>query len=339
MKIYYQYSKCKTLIANGGDYVNEIGVCKALSQFAEVYYAGKLFQPDKPDFGLNTKDIISHKDCNVIVSRANSSLINNAGGVPSIICAVPYKPDVFKKATLIYTLSRSWGDLLRKGIKFPGINPDGVIHNNVISLGQVVDDIFKPYKTHPDIDKIRNEINADIIIGMFGRITKSTSPALILSIFKDIQNNFPKLKIKLMIGTKTPFDVKDDNIVIKHFTWNEMPFVYNACDIIMTNTRTPGFNYSGSIRVIEASRCGVPIIMQEAKARKEITGNYIGYIPFGTLDQVNDTNRKILLDKFISFIGDKKLRVEAGNHLYNTSKSCTIEEKGKEYYKIFKRFK
>lgn len=338
LKIYYQYANTTTLIPKGGDYTNEIGMCKALSQFVDVYYAGKLFHPDKTDYGLNSPVTKQIKDCDVVMSRASKDIVNNAGNKPVVLCTAPYDHELFKKANILYCMSNEWANMLKTGKTVIGLNPYGYKYPNAIGFGQVADDRFKPLKNHPATKKYRAGIKADFIIGMFGRLVGSTNPRLILSIFTDIQKSFPNLKIKLLVGSRHKLNTNNEDIIYRHPTWDEMPYAYNACDLLLTNAQTEGFHYSGSTTIIEISRCGLPLIMQKARARVEITGDYIGYIPFGTFSIVTSENKKILLDKFIEFISNAKLRKEAGEHLLNTSDVCTIKSKGKELSKIFKRF-
>lgn len=330
MKIYYQYSKADKLFPAGGDFNNEIGICTALSQFAQVYYAGKLFNPLLPDYGLNTKPQITPNECDVAIVRANDKLINQITKIPVYRLAIPVNPPIQRKVYMNYTLTDAWKNLLINGIKVPGINPDGNTYKNTITIKQVV-------LNHFGLRPVKKKYNfSEFTIGCFGRIVASNHPEVLLSAYPIIKQRFPDINIKILFGTRKPF-INNSHIITRSFAWDDMPNAYSSCDLIMINSRREEYKYAGSTRLIEPMRCGMPIVLQDAPSKRELLGNnYEGFIPFGTLDKVTPQNTKILADKLIDLIWNKHKRDRMAEYVYQCSEQCTVENRAKEFKKLLK---
>jgi len=281
LKIYYQYSRCKTLPPKKGDFITEINCILALSKFADVYYSGSLFNPEEKRFGLReyTGSIYSRmvkQDYDAYFVRSNKELFMKIGkNKKKFWNAGNYtlEKNIFKYATAVYTRTGVMRDVFTKGKKV-WANPNGSKIKNVFVFPQPYGDMFTDKKGSQKTSEIRKSLNADFVIGCFGTLRKSNFPHLLLHSLKYINKKFPNTKVFMGITKdKNNSPQKIKNVICKKFSYSVMPYVLSACDVCIVNETGVTWNYLDSLKALEPAACNVPIIMPIADSRIEIMGS------------------------------------------------------------------
>ena len=267
MKIYYQYSFLKTLTPTGGDQINEIGICTALSQFAEVYYSGQLFKPHEPHYGLEEYEgDIKIVDADISIIRANRDVFLKAKG-KRIWVSSPYDKEMFTKANYIGTFTDSWTKALKEGETYQNLNP-GIKWPNVITLYQTLNPKFKPLQNHEETLKIKENYKNKFIIGVFGRIVKSNYPELVVKALKSLNS----IGCEVIFSTNRQLIQLPKEIKIKRFKHSKMPYAINACDCVIISQHGQEWEICGSLKTLEPMACGIPVILERSRAREEMFG-------------------------------------------------------------------
>ena len=154
MKLFYQYSNCKTLEPITGDRISEIMTIKAMKN------AGiKVIYGEKPI-------LRNHYDLAYI--RASENFFDKCLGLKRIWFASPYNFRCMMQADKIATFTDVWTTMLKVGTEF-NLNPDGKQWGNkVITIPQTIEPMFfNGDRIHQD--KIFN-------VCVTGRLTTSTYP-------------------------------------------------------------------------------------------------------------------------------------------------------------------
>ena len=335
MKIFYQYAKYKTLTPKRGDLINELGTLKALSLFADVYYSGQKFSVNSTNYGLReyygkVDRFLNNADYDLYIVRNNVELFKKIGNKPKIWVASPYDLECFRSATAIAAFTKSWEDMLRKAVKFPGLNPDAKGFYNVITLYQTIDEIFKPLQDEVKTRSIRSSFNSDFVIGYFGRITESTYPLVLLSAWGEIVKKYPG--IKMVVSTTTgSFPKGIPNTIYASVPFHEMPYYLSACDLVIISQHGIEWDICGNLKVKEPAACGVPVILEKSNARCEEYGDdYQLFLPRDSFDlPVTDEKKRELLAKLELIYRDKELRAKIGSQLVEKMKFYSIEVSSK----------
>ena len=311
MKIYYQYSYIKKLTPTGGDLINEIGICTALSKFAKVYYSGQLFQPDKVNYGLKEyPGDIKIVDADISIIRANEEVFKRAKGV-RIWISSPFNKEIFKKADYIGTFTEAWTNALKEGKKIPGLN-DGTKWDNVITLHQTLNTRFKPIPVNKQ----------QFTIGTFGRIVESNYPYLLFKALDKIN----RLNVKIIIGVTKLKIVLPRGIKAKKFTYKQMPQALNSCSVIIVNQHGPEWDVCGSLKTLEAMACGVPVILERSYAREEMFGkNYPLFLDRGAMEKDSGKEDQ-LLEKIKLIYNDNDCRQKIGKHVWIRAQFYSLEQ-------------
>jgi len=320
MKIYYQYSYIKKLTPTGGDLINEIGICTALSKFAEVYYSGQLFNPEKKDYGLKDyKGEIKITDADIYIIRANEEVFNKVKGI-RIWISSPFNKPIFEKTDYIGTFTEAWTKALQEGRKIEGLN-DGTKWNNVITLHQTLNPKFKPLQVKKD----------GFTIGIFGRIVESNYPYLLFSTISKIK----KLPgIKFIFGISKLKIVLPNDIKVKKFTYENMPQTINSCDVIIVNQHGPEWDVCGSLKTLEAMACGIPVILERSDAREEMFGkNYPLFLDRGAMEQ-NSGKENQLFEKIEMLYKNKDLQQRIAKEVYDRAQFYSLDNSSKRLKKI-----
>jgi len=276
MRIYYQYSTLKTLEPLEGDRVNEIGHCMALSRFAEVYYAGQRFRPELPDYGLKEYEgEIRVVPANWSIIRANRKVFLKCQG-KRVWVSSPFDREMFSKADLIGAFTGVWSTYLREGKKLGPLNPDGERWPHAVPFYQTLMPGLMPLPLHPDTKKIQDTLDKKVVIGLFGRVVKSTYPTLLMKSLRMLQEKFGNEFVILVGSGKGKNSIplpKHPAIRECQFSNTLMPYVYNACDVIIVSQRGVEWEFCGNLKTLEPMACGIPIICQDSPARREMLGD------------------------------------------------------------------
>ncbi len=298
LKIYYLLSKTAPIRPISGDSIAEISIIKALSKKYDVYYNGEYFNPILGNYGL-TKDYIKSptNDYDLYIVRNNPEIFKKLPN-PKIYFATPFEQECFKESDALYTFTDSWTEGLKSGYDFPyNAYPEGYKTNKAITINQVVDDIFRNKKNHYKTKKIRKDMGGQFIIGHFGRIANSCYPYSFLVVLKKLKKKYPRLNV-VFCGNKKPVIEfgKKHNIKVMNFRYSDMPYAISACDLILYNYRDGQGHIAGSMKVLEAMACGVPILCPRYDARIEELGS--DYELFYQYEDICPTNAEPKQDRF-----------------------------------------
>jgi len=300
MKIYYQYSSVDKIMPVKGDFINELNTIRALAEFAEVYFAGRLYEPDNPNF-FSLYHKLDIRDADFVWIRASQPTFNLAVHFKKPVCwmASPYNEYAFRKASFIACFSKKWEQNLKKGVT-NHLNPSGIRFRNALNVGQTVTDEFVPLPTSIKSQQIRADLNAEFVVGCFGRIVKSNYPALLISCIPELSRRIPG--IKFIFGCTNQGVIPDNlpNVVFTNFSHADMPYALSACDVTFTGATGSEWDFCGSLKLIEAAACGVPFICQHSDARIELSGiDYPFYLPESAIISAKSPQSKRLLINLI----------------------------------------
>jgi len=345
MKIYAQYSKCKTLPQGSGDFINEAGLYTAMSQFANVFYSGQMFFPSGPNFGLKEYNgsIASHvpQDCDLYYIRASLPALRAVPkGKPVLWVASPFEPEAYARAT-IAAFTQSWADRLQAGANFPWFPKEHrKPYPNTVALRQVVGNAFQLRQGAPQTRKIRRQITClgvetdhPFVIGHLGRIVKSNYPTAFLKLWPEMVKKNPDLRF--LVGTTRGTLGKLPNSLERKFPHDQMPYVVSACDVMVVSDHGESWKISGSIKSIEASLCGVPTILGRSPAREELFGKHYPLFvpPIGTgYDDVAELKRVLDL-----VIDDYEFRMSVGRYVQEVAQKHRVKASSVRFERLFRK--
>ncbi len=342
MKIYCQYSTQKILRPGKGDLTTEIGLYTALSQFADVFYGGTLFQPHLPDYGLHEYPGLIEsripKDCDAYYIRANESVFRHVpAGKPKLWVCSPWNEYCFRHATKIATLTEAWEKALRAGTQIPILNPKGLSFQNVTTIHQVVSSTFKPLQGARKTVQIRRKVGGGFIIGLFGRVTESNYPHALLTVAPWLVKKFPQ--VRFIVGvTKGDFPKGLPNVTFMNFVHSDMPFATSACDLIFIPGKGFTWPVRGSVRALEAGACGVPILLATSAARAEHLGEgYSLFLPEPHPTKSADNDVEALKRAFRKVIRSDSLRKMLATKLPRWTRFYQVKQSGARLRETFER--
>jgi len=334
MNIYFQYSVCKTLAPIRGDSINEINLLMTIEKFANVYYSGNLFDSQKGNYGLsnypeNIEIRMNKREYDLYYIRANDKCFRNIPkGKPKIWFSVPFNKYCYDNATAIATLNKTLANIIRNNEYLRWIPEGYKCHKNIITLHQTVQDKFKPLQNHPRTKEIRKSLGNKFTIGLFGKIYKFNYPHALLKILPEL---IKKYNLQFLVASsKYQRNIINSSLVIRrNFNHNEMPYAISACDLIIVSFWHSNWHYAGSVKTLEAAACGVPIILGDSFARRELLGNnYPLFIP-------NFQDEKSLIKILNQLIPDKRRRLRIGEEIRNKAERFLISNYAKELKKTF----
>lgn len=317
MNIFYQYANCKQLTPTRGDFISEINIIKALSKFARVNYANSKIKSD------------------IYYVRGNPILFKHLPH-PKIYFASVYNQDAFGRADAIATFSSEWTRRLKEGVPHTA-GCSVKILKPVITIQQVLDDMFRPLQGHLQTKKIRRmfgDINGDkFIIGQFGSMRHSNYPFTFLKILPELVKKYPNI---ITIFSETT-GIKNPLIKRFNFPYQLMPYALSACDLLLMPYWSVQGHYSGSTRTKEAMACGVPIISPRFIAREEELGkDYEFFYPAtgsNFYDPLATNGMKNLIEMAIN---NRNMLKIVGAKMQKRSQFYSIEESAKRLEKDFR---
>jgi len=276
-KIYTLLGTQTHLPPRGGDLINEARFFRTLSEFADVYYNGQLFQPDQVDFGL--KDIpieVPDSGYDLYYVRANKDIYRQLRR-PKACLALPYDEELYADADALFTTTGTWRDML---LNFSQEHPpkswrkgwygDSIARPNcVINIAQSADPSFKPYPDHFETFRYRAKFGYGFVVGYFGRIAADTVPRTYFSALPELSRSIKHLTT--IVAGNITVDIPRDIRLVDRIDYSKMPYAINACDLVLYDCGDDG-HWAGSGKVIDAISCGVPIVLPRKEARIEQLG-------------------------------------------------------------------
>lgn len=328
MKIYYQYGDFKTISSNRGDFINETNTIMALKKFADVFYSGN--SPAKK-YPISIEKNMLRGNYDLYIVRNNKTLFSAIPkNKPKIWMSSPYDLECFRKSTAIGAFTKAWENLLREGRILGFLNPNGKRFDNVVTIYQTIADEFRPLQNDPKTIRIREEIDADIIVGHFGRIANTTYPYLLLSVWEELISRYPRMKLVFGVNNGK-VDTIYKNILHKTIAHSDMPYYISACDIVVVSQHGREWDVCGNLKVKEPAACGVPVILQRSLARIEEYGNdYPLFLPESYCDlPITEEKRNCMINKFDQVIEDINFRKDISERLISKMKFYSMEESSK----------
>lgn len=267
MRIFCQVGPHRRLRPESGDQITELNLLRALARFAEVDYSGERFDPDPqasrsrvPPFNFPRR----HYD---IYYVRNHPRLFRALPAPKIYFASPYDRGAFRSATALATLTKSWAAKLDARDPSLRLYPAGASLPPAFPFHQVIDPRFRPLRHDRRTQEIRARIGGDFVIGHFGRIAESCYPHSFLAILPELLRRFPGVRV-LFAGGR----VDHPAVLHTRFDYEDMPYAVSACDLILYAYRDHQGHFAGSMKVLEAMACGVPVLSPRYDARVEELG-------------------------------------------------------------------
>lgn len=325
MKIFYQYSKSKTLPLVKGDFINEYYNCSVLNQFNEVYYSGQRFPDHLQQYKHDVVDSVTN-DYDAYIIRANENVFNKIDNSRlKMLVASPVNPSLFSVADYLITYTNAWQSDLNNGV-VSELNPTGTKFNNVITFNQAYGDHFKPLQTDELTKKIKAEINGDIIIGMFGRIVPNSYPHLLIDMWPTLLKKYGN--IKLIVGYTVGEFPDLPNVIRCKIDHHLLPYYISACDCTIITEHCPSWNIAGCRRVKESAACNVPIILSESDARCEELGKeYPYFLPKNIFDcNITTERRELFLNTLDQILNNKSNQLKLVENIQKYSiLNCSLK--------------
>jgi glycosyltransferase involved in cell wall biosynthesis len=325
-KVYYKYSVLNELAMTRGDLINECNQLEALSKVADVYYGHRKYLGNYQF----AKECVK-RDYDVYIIRANKKeLMSVPRRKKSIWIASPYDIECFRKADIVATFTEAWKIALEKGIQIDGLNPLGRRFKNVKSIYQCLGNHFKPRCS--ELSKtIKAQLgNANLVVGHFGRVSRTNYPYLLQAAWPHIKRKFKK--VVLLTGvTKDRFPMPDARQI--KIPYGKMPDYISACDIVVINQHGVEWDVCGNLKVKEAAACGIPVILEKAAARvEELGAEYPLFLPKGIFGmKVRAVNIAKLIKRMEVAV---ELKNDLHGYLVDRMKFYTIEQNALRWKKL-----
>ena len=176
-----------------------------------------------------------------------------------------------------------------------------------------------------------------MLVGHFGRISESCYPKYLLPAFDKLCIKFPKKNLKLIFcgnnsHKKTKIVTNNRNVLMYNgIPHNEVYKYIQLCHLITSDHMCDQSHWCGSMQILEAIACNIPVICANFDVRKEQLGE--DYPLFWDIDasekvkviQIFNILENILLNKInINKIKENmKLRIEkyksknVGKYIFN----------------------
>jgi len=243
MKVFWQLGKTSKLTPKAGDCITELNSIAAVSKFAKVKYGG------------------IPRGCDIYYIRANPVIANKVNDGKLIYFASPTNKAVYNKADYIATFTDAWTqDMKNNDARWKLTTSQ---KKKLITVHQTIHPRFVPLQNHPKTKAIRAKIGGKFIIGHFGAVRPSCYPHTFLRLVEEIKTCYPWVNIVFAGGNLQKKWISD-----MKFNYEEMPFAISACDLILYNMWTEDAHIAGSMKILEAMACGVPVLCPRLKARE-----------------------------------------------------------------------
>lgn len=300
-KIWALHSTRPMLGTGAGDLINEARFLASLSQFADVYYNGTLFQPGAPDYGLNAGEIVVPKEgYDLYYVNSNPDLFAQLPH-PKIAMGNPHTESVFETADALLVPTESW----RKGLlpydpetsgysaRMTDWYGDAALPlKRVINVGESIDPHFRKEPNSKDVLEARMRLGLFKTIGYFGSVRENTFPQIFLEAYKATMKEVPD--VKFAVSGSANMSLDRTILRLPWLPYEKMPALIDAC-IATVADEGQGSMFLGSAKVLDSMARGVPVIAYKSLARIEQLGDdYPLY--YEDVDSCRRCIRKVILE-------------------------------------------
>lgn len=311
LKIFALHSNRATLSATAGDMINEARFLTSLSQFADVYYNGMLFQPDAPNYGLEERPItVPEPVYDLYYVRANPEIFLQLPH-PKITMAYPYFEEVFKAADALVVTTDTWkrgltpysktnhfSDCMRHWYG-DSIHPPKAL----INIRQTIDTDFIPDPPEFEIREAQARLTLGKALGYFGRIDSNTFPNILLEAVTRVHRKYPEVILAVAGTVRIP--LAPEILRLARLPHEKMPALLSACTATVTDEGNDSL-FLGSGKVLDSMARGVPVIAFKSPARVEQLGEHY------PLYYQNEFSCRQCIEQVVF---DEDVRQEARRHL------------------------
>lgn len=331
MRIFALHANRAVLGTTGGDMINEARFLTSLSQFADVYYNGILFQPDLPDYGLQERPIaVPQEKYDLYYVRANPEIFRQLPH-PKIAMAYPYDEEVFRTADALVVTTEPWKRGLTPYAKTnqfsacmqhwygESIHPPKAI----INIKQTLNPHFIPEPSENELMEARLRLTMGPTLGYFGRIDSNTFPTIMLEAFKQLVEKYPAINLAVAGTVRIPLD--PTILRLPRLPHEQMPALVSACAATVTDEGNDSL-FLGSGKVLESMARGVPVIAYKSPARVEQLGEHY------PLYYTTDHSCRQCIEQALF---DKDVRAEARRHLAIRAQHFLPEARAREIQSAF----
>ncbi|MFT5320234.1 MAG: glycosyltransferase involved in cell wall biosynthesis [Pseudohongiellaceae bacterium] len=313
LRIYALLGTAARLDPVRGDMINEARFLTALTEFADVYYNGCRFQPDKPDYGLVATDITPPRpDYDLYYVRANPEIFLQCPH-PKIAMAYPYHEEVINSADALIVTTDAW----KQGL-LP-YSPDNsfsipmrrwygdvtIPDKKIINIKQTINPDFIDEPGEDEITEARARLSLARAFGYFGRIDANTFPKIFLSAFQLLRKT--ETDLQFAVGGTVRIPLNRACLRLPRLPHHRMPALLTACLGTVTDEGDDAF-FLGSGKVLDSMARGVPVIAYKTPPRVEQLGeDYPLY--YDTEQSCLQRIREVLYDTDILSEARKQLKI------------------------------
>jgi len=213
----------------------------------------------------------------------------------------------------------------------------GVKSEKVEVIYEGVDEIFRVVEDREKIEEVKRRygISKRYILTV-GTIEPKKNHIRLLNVFKRIREKREDYQLVICgkYGWKTerflerlsglPDFIRKDIIITEYVRYEDLPLLYNGCDIFIYPSLYEGFG----LPIVEAMRCGVPVITSNISSMPEVAGD-------GAI-LVNPEDEEEIGNAIIRLIEDRELREELKKKGLERSKMFSWEKTAIETLKVYK---
>ncbi|MCX7917546.1 MAG: glycosyltransferase family 4 protein, partial [bacterium] len=121
-----------------------------------------------------------------------------------------------------------------------------------------------------------------------------------------------------------PENIRKDIIITDYVSYEDLPLLYNGCDIFIYPSLYEGFG----LPILEAMRCGVPVITSNVSSMPEVAGD--------AAILVNPEDEEEIGAAIIKLLDDRELRDKLIKKGLERSKIFTWENTARQTLKVYK---
>ncbi|MCC6000958.1 MAG: hypothetical protein JJU19_08860 [Pararhodobacter sp.] len=279
LRIFALLSNVRLLETTRGDMIGEARFLSSLSRFADVYYNGILFQPDRPGYGLYEQDIQVPQGGYDLYYVRNNHQVFLALPHPKITMAYPYDEAVYRAADAVVVTTEAWkrgltpyaatnmfSDCMRHWYGAQIVQP-----RKVINIRQTLNEDFLPEPSPRKVMEAHIRMGMRKTLSFLGRIDSNTFPVIALGSYLRLFKSDPD--IRLAIGGTVRIRLNPNVVQLPRLPHDDMPAFLQACRVTLTDEGADA-RFLGSGKVLDSMARGVPVLAYRTDTRLEQLGEY-----------------------------------------------------------------